>query len=112
MDTVTVAKNFFTGEDLATDTGAAALAFELGIGPDADRLAQSTLETGAGGNSISPLADSTRGGSQQDQVDRLGESIQQITTNNNTTIVNPTEPKSPTTDGPIGTPTGRATPVY
>ena len=112
MDALTVAKNFFTGEDLATDTGAAALAFELGIGPDADRLAQSTLETGPGGNSISPLADSTRGGSQQDQVDRLGESIQQITTNNNTTIVNPTEPKSPTTDGPIGTPTGRATPVY
>ena len=112
MDALTVAKNFFTGEDLRTDTGAAALAFELGIGPDADRLAQSTLETGAGGNSISPLADSTRGGSQQDQVDRLGESIQQITTNNNTTIVNPTEPKSPTTDGPIGTPTGRATPVY
>lgn len=104
------------GLDTTTLGGASMISSAMGGGTSVGILGEQVksgigVQSKIGESELAGSMDRDSVESRREDAARARESIQQITTNNNTTIVNPTEPKSPTTDGPIGTPTGRFSPV-
>lgn len=104
------------GLDATTLGGASMISSAMGGGTSVEILGEQAkaglgLQTKIGESELAGSMDRDSVESRREDAERAREAIQQITTNNNTTIVNPTEPAKPQADGIAGSPSGRFVPI-
>jgi len=104
------------GLDATTLGGASMISSAMGGGTSLGMLGEQVksgfgVQTKIGESELAGSMDRDSVESRREDAERAREAIQQITTNNNTTIVNPTEPAKPQADGIAGSPSGRFVPI-